>query len=401
MVALNWKKLNPEFQLKQILSLLHYSSTPLLQQTSASRKNPKSPLWRQLRSRSSQPGFFSRLSRLHSPLFPRLGLALLVFSIFIFFSPNAHADQVTLAWDASSGADGYRIFSRQNGQSYNYSSPAWEGSATFCTIDLDSDSTYYLVVRAYNAYGESGDSDEASITIGSPVVTPDLDYIEIEGPVNVSENTTVDYSCRAHYTDGTSLLVEPDTWDVDCSYANISTTGLLSTYDVDSDQACQITATYAEDAITRANTHDLTIGDYITPPPTDIEVIIDNGGSGTSYTGTWEISSCPDPFAGSSLYSRDQAATYSFDAAVEGLYEVYLWYTSCGTRCERVRIEVSDSSGIIDTFEVDQTRNAGQWNLVDRGPYYFYGLAKVTIFAVGAYCSTCVDAVRLVSIGNN
>ena len=273
MVALNWKKLNPEFQLKQILSLLHYSSTPLLQQTSASRKNPKSPLWRQLRSRSSQPGFFARLSRLHSPLFPRLGLALLVFSIFIFFSPNAHADLVTLAWDSSSGADGYRLFYRQDGQSYNYSSPAWEGAGTICTIDLDSEATYYLVIRAYNAYGESGDSNEVSITIGSPVITPDLDYIEIEGPIDVNENSTADYNCRAYYTDGTSRLVEPDTWDVDCASAGISATGLLTTYDVGSDQACQITASYTEGAITSADTHDVTIRDSITPPPDNLDYI--------------------------------------------------------------------------------------------------------------------------------
>ena len=273
MVALNWKKLNPEFQLKQILSLLHYSSTLLLQQTSASRKNPKSSQWRQLRSRSSESGFFARLSSLHSPLFPRLGLALFVFSIFIFFSPHAHADQVTLAWEPSSGADGYRLFYRHDGRSYNYSSPAWEGAGTICTIDLDSEATYYLVIRAYNAYGESSDSNEISITIGNPVITPNLDYIEIEGPPNVSENSTADYNCRAYYTDGTSRLVEPDIWDVDCSSAGISATGLLTTYDVDSDRACQITASYTEGVITSADSNDLTIRDSITPPQDNLDYI--------------------------------------------------------------------------------------------------------------------------------
>jgi len=196
-----------------------------------------------------------------------------VFSIFIFFSSNTHAAQVTLAWDSSNGADGYRLFYRQDGQSYNYSSPAWEGAGTICTIDLDSEATYYLAIRAYNAYGESGDSNEASITIGSPVITPDLDYIEIEGPPNVSENSTAGYNCRAYYTDGTSLLVEPDAWDVDCTYAGISATGLLTTYDVDSDQACQIAASYTEGGITSADTHDATIRDSITPPPDNLDYI--------------------------------------------------------------------------------------------------------------------------------
>ena len=49
---------------------------------------------------------------------------LLILMIYVFFSiliyPSiALADDVTLAWDASSGADGYRLFSREEGQSYN------------------------------------------------------------------------------------------------------------------------------------------------------------------------------------------------------------------------------------------------------------------------------------------
>ena len=212
---------------------------------------------------------FSSFSVSYSNPYWRLGLVLLVFSIFIFFSPNAHADQVTLAWDASSGADGYRLFYRQNGQSYDYSSPAWEGSDSICIIDLDSEATYYLVVRAYNAYGESGDSREVSITIGSPVITPDLDYIEIEGAVNVSENTSADYNCRAYYTDGTSLLVEPDTWNVDCAPASISTTGLLTTYEVSSDEACQISASYEEKGVASSDAHSISIRDTSTDTDSD------------------------------------------------------------------------------------------------------------------------------------
>ena len=290
MIALNWKKPNPEFQLKQVFSLLFYSITPLRRQTSASWKDANSPMWRQFRARTIMPRLSTTLSSSHSKLFWRLGLVLLVFSIFTYFSPNAHADQVTLAWDASSGADGYRLFSRQEGQSYNYSSPAWEGAGTTCTIDLDNGSTYYLVVRSYNDYGESGNSNEASISIGSPVVTPDLDYIGIDGPVNVDENSTADYNCRAYYTDGSSQLVQPDAWDVGCSSAEISTTGLLTTYDVGSDQACQITASYTEGGITSSDTHDLTIRDSNLPPP-------DSDGDGVPDT----QDNCPN------TYNPDQA----------------------------------------------------------------------------------------------
>lgn len=272
MIILNWKRPNPEFELEQVLLLIFYSFTQFLWQTHASSKNPNTTLWRQLKARYSEPGFFTTLSSLHSHLFRTLALALFVFSVVIFFSPNAHADQVTLAWDASSGAVGYRLFSRQDGQSYDYSSPDWEGSETTCAIELATDATYFLVVRAYNAYGESGNSSEASITIGNPPASALPDYIQIEGPVNVSENTTADYNCRAYYTDGTNLLVEPDNWDVDCAYASISTTGLLTTYDVYSDQMCLIEASYTE-GITQNASHSITISDADVPDQQTISVI--------------------------------------------------------------------------------------------------------------------------------
>jgi hypothetical protein len=53
------KSQSPNFNLNKSLSSLHYSTTPLLQQTHASRKDPKNPLWWQLKARSFGPGFFT------------------------------------------------------------------------------------------------------------------------------------------------------------------------------------------------------------------------------------------------------------------------------------------------------------------------------------------------------
>jgi PKD repeat protein len=81
--------------------------------------------------------------------------------ILIYPSVASAVVDVTLAWNASSGAEGYRLFYREEGQSYNYGSPDWEGPGTTCSIPaLDESITYHFVVRAYNAYGESGDSNE-------------------------------------------------------------------------------------------------------------------------------------------------------------------------------------------------------------------------------------------------
>ena len=106
----------------------------------------------------------------------RFALAILLVIVFIsiLFCPTvaSAAVDVTLAWDASSGADGYRLFYRQEGQSYNYNSPDWEGPGTTCTVyGLDDSTTYHFVVRAYNGDGESGNSNEETLSPASnPVI---------------------------------------------------------------------------------------------------------------------------------------------------------------------------------------------------------------------------------------
>ena len=103
-----------------------------------------------------------------------LVFALIVFiSILLSASVASAVVDVTLQWNASSGAEGYRLFYREDGQKYNYASPDWEGAGTTGTIyGLDDSTTYHFVVRAYNDYGESGDSKEETYTPGSdPVIS--------------------------------------------------------------------------------------------------------------------------------------------------------------------------------------------------------------------------------------
>ena len=91
-------------------------------------------------------------------------------AVFLSATPvTSLAFDVTLIWDANSEPDlvGYRVFARQEGQSYNYSSPAWEGTATTCTLQgLVDNVVYYFVVRAFDTQDfESADSVEVS-TLG-------------------------------------------------------------------------------------------------------------------------------------------------------------------------------------------------------------------------------------------
>jgi hypothetical protein len=78
---------------------------------------------------------------------------------------QAAETQVTFAWEANNPAPfGYQIFCREAGQSYDYSTPAWEGDNTFsqCIIDqLDDSKTYYFVIRAVDENdNQSSDSNE-------------------------------------------------------------------------------------------------------------------------------------------------------------------------------------------------------------------------------------------------
>jgi hypothetical protein len=82
-------------------------------------------------------------------------------TIFFTTSPTM-AFNVTLAWDAVDGdINGYKVFARESGQSYNYSDPVWQGTAATCRIDdLEDQTDYYFVVRAYTNSATSSNSNE-------------------------------------------------------------------------------------------------------------------------------------------------------------------------------------------------------------------------------------------------
>jgi hypothetical protein len=96
-------------------------------------------------------------------IFNALKFILLLIPLFFCFVSLVYAVDVTLQWAANTEPDlaGYRIFSHEEGQSYDYSNPSWEGTETYCTIyALDETKTYCFVVRAYDTEGfESGDSN--------------------------------------------------------------------------------------------------------------------------------------------------------------------------------------------------------------------------------------------------
>jgi subtilase family serine protease len=150
--------------------------------------------------------------------------------------------------------------------SYVTTNCTWSENSQYAAISSIGVLTAYSVssnqpVRITASYTYNGitKTDFIDVTIVN-VDTKTLNYIVIEGPNEVNESSTQDYNCRAYYTDGTNGLVEPN-WSENSSSAEISPTGMLTTFGVTSDQACQISASYTFNSVTKSDTHNITIKD--------------------------------------------------------------------------------------------------------------------------------------------
>ncbi len=120
-------------------------------------------------------------NRCHRPVNVSVLLGLTLLLVFLRVSSTLSADTysvpqttgVTLAWDGTEPApDGYRLYQRAEGQTYDYSQPVWTGTHTSCTVyNLAYDSRYYFVVRAYLGAEQSGDSNEVTFVSPSPAAT--------------------------------------------------------------------------------------------------------------------------------------------------------------------------------------------------------------------------------------
>jgi hypothetical protein len=225
------------------------------------------------------------------------------------------------------------------------------------------------------------------------VDAPDLESLQIEGPAIVNEGEEAQFTATAYYSDGSSRSVQTEAdWETDCpTFSEISSQGLLTANEVDSDQTCIVTAEYTENGILRSNDIDITIRDDDQP----IQVIIDNGQTGTTAVGSWYLSGGLNYYGTKSLYSKTAGATYSFETNYSGAAEVALWWTVYTSRCDSVKVRIYDGSTLLsDTIRVNQKVNGGRWNPV--GTYRFNNKPRIVIVSSGT-CTTCADAVRITS----
>jgi PKD repeat protein len=103
------------------------------------------------------------------------------------------------------------------------------------------------------------------------------------------------------------------------------------------------------------------------PAPAN-EIILDNGQTGTSYTGAWCASAAAGAYLANSLYSCGTGIdTYRWTPSfpTSGNYDVYVLWTANPTRSTSVPITVRSSGGT-QTFTRNQQSGGGQWQLLGR-----------------------------------
>ena len=192
---------------------------------------------------------------------------------------------ITIEWTADDNGCGLDCevvkYSLDNGGSW-YSIDSCSASGVAWTTP---DSGYYgnclVKVVAYDRAGWSGEAVSGAFAIGDEPPEVQLDFIAIEGPDSVMENSSARYSCRAYYTDGSDSLISDSclvNWTTSCAEAEFDQDdcNLLLTSVVAEDIACQLSASYAEDSIEKSvDKSILVVNDTMTA--TEDTVFVGNG----------------------------------------------------------------------------------------------------------------------------
>ena len=129
------------------------------------------------------------------------------------------------------------------------------------------------------------------------------------------------------------------------------------------------------------------------------EVVIDNGGPGTSSTGGWDVSGASGSYGANSVWSRDGSTySWSFKPSTSGNYEIFMWWTTWPSRSSKVPVDIRHAGGTT-RVTIDQQQNGGQWNSL--GLYSFAAGVSytITITSQPGPSSTCADAVKFADTG--
>ncbi|WP_025321652.1 golvesin C-terminal-like domain-containing protein [Deferrisoma camini] len=131
-------------------------------------------------------------------------------------------------------------------------------------------------------------------------------------------------------------------------------------------------------------------------PPAGGEVVVDDGGAGTSFVGLWRPSAMPGGYGSGSLYCvgyRGERYRWTPRLPAAGRYRVFLWWAEGRGRSMRVPVRVRHAGGESETL-VNQRRDGGRWNLL--GTFEFRADGSEWVELSGENGQASADAVRFV-----
>jgi Calx-beta domain len=291
----------------------------------------------------------------------------------LFFTAPAAAAQLTLSWtDNSNNEDGFRIERRISGGSFAQIAVVAANVTSFIDSGVTAGTTYCYRVRAYNQAGASAYTAEAcrapasaslpTVTIGAS--TPTATEGGTAGRFTVSRTGSTAGALTANYTVGGTAIAGSDYAALPGSVvipagASSATIAVTPTNDtgVESNETVVVTL--------KANTA-YTVGSPSSATVTIVSndhVTVDNGQTGTSFTGTWSVSSGPNPYGSTSLAAAGSGQdTYRWTPtiATTRVYEVYAWWTSLPSRSPAVEYRIRHAGGTAVVTR-DQRTAGGQW----------------------------------------
>ena len=300
--------------------------------------------------------------------------------------------QVTLSWNASTGATSYKVkSSTTNGGPYTVIATNITTTG-YTNTGLINGTTYYYVVSAVNGSGESVNSSQVSATpaSGSPPPAP-------TGLAATNGNARVILGWKAS-TNATSYNVKSSTTNGGpyTTITNVTTTGYTNT-----GLANGTNYYYVVSALNGGG--ESANSSQVSATPRSWTLIEYNGeGSGTwggvSTTGAWTTSTNEPGYYGTNYWHDNNAesghtARYTPNISYVGYYNVYAWWPAASTNASNTTITVTYGGGTTN-LTVSQQVNGGTWNLL--GTYYLpYGTTcYATISDTGANGDVIANAVK-------
>ena len=167
------------------------------------------------------------------------------------------------------------------------------------------------VVSIYTTATVNGQNYQAfkDVTVVNQTVT--FSSLAISGPSSMNENSSGQFTATALFSDGSSQSVSP-TWSENSSVTTISSGGLLTAGDVNSDTTVTVSASYTTGGITRNASQDVLVVN--TPPPVTLSSLSISGPNSMNENSTAQYTATAFFSDGSSqgvnpIWSEDSAAT--------------------------------------------------------------------------------------------